>query len=57
MADKQVWSATGRRKQAVANVRINSGSGKILVNGKVNTIFLNTHKNTLFVISFGEKLF
>ena len=34
MADKQVWSATGRRKQAVANVRITTGSGKIVVNGK-----------------------
>ena len=34
MASKQVWSATGRRKQAVANVRITTGSGKIIVNGK-----------------------
>ena len=34
MADKKVWSATGRRKQAVANVRITAGSGKITVNGK-----------------------
>ena len=34
MADKKVWSATGRRKQAVANVRLTSGSGKITVNGK-----------------------
>ena len=34
MAEKQVWSATGKRKQAVANVRIKSGSGKIVVNGK-----------------------
>ena len=34
MAEKQVWSATGRRKQAVANVRIKTGSGKIIVNGK-----------------------
>ena len=34
MADKKVWIATGKRKQAVANVRITSGSGKIIVNGK-----------------------
>ena len=34
MADKKEWIATGKRKQAVANVRITSGSGKIIVNGK-----------------------
>ena len=34
MADKQVWSATGRRKQSVANVRLTSGKGNITVNGK-----------------------
>ena len=33
MADKQVWSATGRRKQAVANVRLSKGKGTIKVNG------------------------
>ncbi len=30
---KQVWSATGRRKRSVAQVRMTSGSGKITVNG------------------------
>ena len=34
MADKQVWSATGRRKQSVANVRLTSGKGNITVNGR-----------------------
>ena len=34
MADKKEWIATGKRKQAIANVRITSGSGKIIVNGK-----------------------
>ena len=34
MADKKVWTATGRRKQSVANVRIMSGKGNITVNGK-----------------------
>ena len=34
MADKKVWSATGRRKQSVANVRITAGKGNITVNGK-----------------------
>ena len=30
---KQVWSATGRRKRSVAQVRMTAGSGKITVNG------------------------
>lgn len=30
---KQVWSATGRRKRSVAQVRITAGKGKITVNG------------------------
>ncbi len=29
----QVWTATGRRKRSSAQVRMTSGSGKILVNG------------------------
>ena len=34
MAETKFWSATGRRKQAVANVRICMGIGNITVNGK-----------------------
>ena len=34
MADKKVWSAVGRRKQSVANVRMSLGKGNITVNGK-----------------------
>ena len=34
MADKKVWSATGRRKQSVANARLTVGKGTITVNGK-----------------------
>ena len=34
MADKKVWSAVGRRKQSVANVRMTLGKGNITVNGK-----------------------
>ena len=30
----EVYAATGRRKEAVAQVRIRRGSGKILINGK-----------------------
>lgn len=34
MANKQVWTATGRRKRSVAQVRLTAGKGKITVNGK-----------------------
>ena len=40
MAEKQIWSATGRRKQAVANVRIKTGSGRITVNGRDVTEYM-----------------
>ncbi len=33
MASKQVWTATGRRKQAVAQVKLVGGTGNITVNG------------------------
>ena len=34
MAKQTVWTATGRRKRAVAQVRMTSGKGKITVNGQ-----------------------
>lgn len=34
MAEAKVWTATGRRKQAVASVRMSMGKGNITVNGK-----------------------
>ena len=34
MATKQIWTATGRRKQSVANVRMTLGKGNITVNGR-----------------------
>ena len=33
MANKQVWTATGRRKRAVAQVRMTGGTGNITING------------------------
>lgn len=33
MAKKQVWTATGRRKRSVAQVRMTGGTGNITVNG------------------------
>lgn len=34
MASKQSWTATGRRKRSVAQVKLVGGTGKITVNGK-----------------------
>lgn len=33
MAEKKVWTGTGRRKQSSAQVRLTLGTGKIVVNG------------------------
>ena len=33
MVKKQVWTATGRRKQSVAKVTLTGGTGNIIVNG------------------------
>ena len=32
MANKQVWTATGRRKRSSAQVRMTTGKGKITIN-------------------------
>ena len=34
MANKQVWTATGRRKRSIAQVRMVGGTGKLTVNGQ-----------------------
>jgi small subunit ribosomal protein S9 len=34
MAKKDVWTATGRRKRSVAQVRMRAGKGKITINGR-----------------------
>ena len=33
MSKKQIWTATGRRKRSVAQVRMTGGTGNIVVNG------------------------
>ena len=33
MAEKKVWTATGRRKRSIAQVRMTAGKGNITVNG------------------------
>ena len=40
MAEKKVYTGTGHRKSSIARVRMTSGKGKIIVNGKdVNEYF------------------
>lgn len=34
MSKKQVWTATGRRKRSVAQVRMTGGTGNIIINGE-----------------------
>lgn len=34
MANKQVWTATGRRKRSIAQIKMVGGTGKITVNGQ-----------------------
>ena len=42
MADKktETWEATGRRKSSTARVRLRSGSGRMMINGREATEFL-----------------
>lgn len=44
--DPYVWG-TGRRKTAVARVRVKTGSGRFLVNGKPVNEFFTTHDTRL----------
>ena len=37
------WLGTGRRKSAVARVRLRPGSGKVVVNGKPLDVFFPQH--------------
>ena len=49
MAEKNGVSTVGRRKEAVARVRINEGAGQIVVNGKpINEYFKGSVKQRLY---------
>ena len=39
MSDKEVFTSVGRRKTAVARVRLSNGSGEITVNGKPFNVY------------------
>ena len=45
--NKVVYWGTGRRKQAVARVRLVPGTGEIIVNGKAGDIYFNRIANYL----------
>jgi small subunit ribosomal protein S9 len=49
LSEKRYLHATGRRKAAIAQVRINSGGGAIVVNGKpLEEMFpIERHRNTI----------
>ena len=50
MATKEtVYTATGRRKTAVARVRLSSGVGKVFVNGKEFSVYFPTEANRNYV--------
>ena len=40
-ANAQVFAATGRRKCAIARVRLSEGKGKFLINGKDSEVYCN----------------
>ncbi|MGP1608795.1 MAG: 30S ribosomal protein S9 [Clostridium sp.] len=49
MAEKGTFLGTGRRKKSIARVRLTSGSGKIVVNGKDINEYFGTE--TLIVVA------
>jgi len=59
---EDVWCATGRRKNAVARVRIKRGEGKFIVNGKEAVAYLKrdllkvTSQRPLAISECNEKM-
>ncbi|NUN50154.1 MAG: 30S ribosomal protein S9 [Candidatus Brocadiae bacterium] len=49
--DKQVWLGTGRRKTAVARVRLKKGTGKIVINGLEHEKYFDAVQDRLLVLS------
>jgi small subunit ribosomal protein S9 len=49
MADKTEFIAVGRRKTAVARVRMAAGTGKITVNGRSHVDYFKTDEQRAFV--------
>jgi len=49
LGDKGYLHATGRRKEAIAQIRINAGGGAVIINGKpLEEMFpIERHRNTI----------
>ena len=45
----QVHIATGRRKTAVARVRLSEGVGKVFINGKELSVYFPTESNRNYI--------
>jgi small subunit ribosomal protein S9 len=53
--DGHWWWGLGRRKSAVARVRIRPGDGKFIINKRVHTEFLNAERDQKDVINVLQK--
>ncbi|MCE9584623.1 MAG: 30S ribosomal protein S9 [Planctomycetes bacterium] len=51
VADKQTWWGTGRRKTAVARVRLKKGTGRIVVNGLEYEKYFDAVQDRLLILN------
>ena len=51
VSDKMVWWGTGRRKTAIARVRLKKGTGRVIVNGLEYEKYFDAVQDRLLVLS------
>ncbi|KAF0244649.1 MAG: small subunit ribosomal protein [Planctomycetota bacterium] len=51
LSDKMVWWGTGRRKTAIARVRLKKGTGRVVVNGLEYEKYFDAVQDRLMVLS------
>lgn len=51
VADKQTWWGTGRRKTAIARVRLKKGTGRIVVNGLEYEKYFDAVQDRLLILN------
>ncbi|MEK7467364.1 MAG: 30S ribosomal protein S9 [Planctomycetota bacterium] len=51
VSDKQVWWGTGRRKTAIARVRLKKGTGRVVVNGLDYDKYFDAVQDRLMILS------
>lgn len=56
MADQEMIATVGRRKRAVARIRLSQGTGKVSVNGKELTEFDNRMLQPLDLVGMRDKV-